>query len=217
MMRPESCYTQAMSTATVTQENRFVTATDWEGYLHFLEAVGEGRTRVTFDGTMVELMTPSNRHEYLKTILGMLLECYLEESGLDFEPGGQTTFKSALKKRGLEPDECYWIRSWREVLGGWDAETGPPPDLAIEVEVSRSVLDRLSIYAALGVGEVWRLDKEGELTLWALRGDQYVKIPESQAIANVPLFALNRFLAQAGQEQPASRLVRDFRSFLREQ
>lgn len=205
-----------MSTATVIQENRFVTATDWEGYLHFLEAVGEGRTRVTFDGTMVELMTPSNRHEYLKSILRMLLESYLEESELDFEPGGNTTFKSALKKRGIEPDECYWIRSWREVLGGWDADTGPPPDLAIEVEVSRSVLDRLSIYATLGVGEVWRLDKDGGLTFWTLRSAQYIEVPESQAVPGIPISALNRFLAGAGQEQPASQIVRDFRNFLRD-
>ena len=206
-----------MSTATATQENRFVTATDWDGYLRFLEAVGEGGTRVTFDGTMVELLTPSNRHEYLKSILRMLLESYLEERELDFEPGGNTTFKSELKKRGLEPDECYWIRSWPEVLGGWDAETGPPPDLAIEVEVSRSVLDRLSIYSALGVGELWRLDKDGELTFWSLQGDHYIEVPESQAVPAAPLSAFNRSLAAAGQEQPASRLVRDFRAFLREQ
>lgn len=30
----------------------------------------------------------------------------------------------------------------------------PPPDLAIEVEISRNMVDKLAVYAALGVPEV---------------------------------------------------------------
>lgn len=85
------------------------------------------------------------------------------------------------------------------------------------MEVSRSVLDRLSIYAALGVAEVWRLDNEGVVTFWSLQGEQYVELSESKAVPGAPRATLNRFLAKAGQEQPASRIVREFRSSLRGQ
>src|SRR5262249_28301372 len=34
----------------------------------------------------------------------------------------------------------------------------PPPDLAIEVEVTHSSMDRMEIYATLGIPGLWRLD-----------------------------------------------------------
>ena len=204
-----------MIVSTAPFENRFVTDTDWDGYNRFLDAVGERRIRVTYDGTMVELITPSRRHEYLKTILSTLLECLMDEWDVDFEPGGNTTFKRVLKKKGLEPDECYWIASWRETLGQWDADTMPAPDLAIEVEVSRSVLDRLSIYAALGVPELWRVGEEGSLSVWCLGDGAYRQCEESPSFPGLPLGLLAEFLGQAG-ELPASRLVKSFRQALRE-
>lgn len=203
-----------MTLATVTSENRFVTATDWDGYNRFLEAVGERRIRVTYDGTMVELMTPSHRHESLKSLLGMLLECLMQEWEIDFEPGGNTTFKAALKKTGLEPDECYWITHCEQLLGGWDPDTDPPPDLAIEVEVSTSVLDRISIYAALGVPELWRVSSEGEISIWKLDREQYVQAQDSLSVPGLPLELLNQHLCQAG-EVVSSRVVRAFRQALR--
>ena len=40
----------------------------------------------------------------------------------------------------------------------------PPPDLVIEVDITRSSLDKLSIYAALRVPEVWRYT-DGEVEI----------------------------------------------------
>jgi Uma2 family endonuclease len=37
-----------------------------------------------------------------------------------------------------------------------DKEATIPPDLAIEVDVSRSSIDKLAICAAIGIPEVWR-------------------------------------------------------------
>ena len=39
-----------------------------------------------------------------------------------------------------------------------DLDVDPPPDLAIEVDISSSSLDKLAIYASLGVPEVWVYD-----------------------------------------------------------
>ena len=195
-------------------ENRFITHTDWEGYNRFLEAVGNRRIRVTYDGTMVELMTPSNRHEHLKLVLRNFLVCYLEERDLEFHSGGSTTFKRALKGQGLEPDDCYWIAAWRQVMGGWDSESGPPPDLAIEVEVSRSVLDRLSIYAALAIPELWRVSEAGVVSIWRLGPDGYMPSPTSSSLPDIPLELINEHLAKVG-EVSELRLLRSFRQALR--
>lgn len=201
---------------TPSAQNRLVTDTDWDGYLRFLNAVGERRIRVTYDGTMVELMTPSGRHEFLKSVLRSLLECLMEERESEYECGGNMTFKSALKKKGLEPDECYWVTSWEQVVGIWDDDDAlPPPDLAIEVEVSASVLDRLSIYASLGVSELWRVSKSGVLTIWHLEGESYRQATDSRQLPNLPLKLLNQSLADA-ESLPQSRVVRAFRKALRE-
>jgi Uma2 family endonuclease len=53
---------------------------------------------------------------------------------------------------------------------GLDLSVDPPPDLVIETEVSRSVLRRLRIYAALGTREIWRWRKSG-LTAYSLSED----------------------------------------------
>jgi Uma2 family endonuclease len=73
-----------------------------------------------------------------------------------------TTYRREDLERGLEPDDCFYLASLPRLLGhrGVDLAHDPPPDLAIEVDVTHSSLDRLGIYAALGVPEVWRFDGE---------------------------------------------------------
>ena len=61
----------------------------------------------------------------------------------------------------MEADNCFYLASFPDPRqGAIDLDVDPPPDLAVEVEISRSALDRMGIYAALGVPEVWRFDGE---------------------------------------------------------
>jgi Uma2 family endonuclease len=71
---------------------------------------------------------------------------------------GSTTYRRRDLERGLEPDECFYIQNAQAVQGKQllDPATDPPPDLVIEIDVTSSSLNRLDIYAALGVFEVWR-------------------------------------------------------------
>src|SRR2546421_12578758 len=68
------------------------------------------------------------------------------------------------------PTPSGWLAGAGRAPGG-ELRTDPPPDLAIEVDVSHSSLDRLGIYAALGVPEVWRLDDD-RLSFYVLGGQQ---------------------------------------------
>jgi Uma2 family endonuclease len=70
-------------------------------------------------------------------------------------------------ERGLESDQCYYfnpdkIATAQAALKRKDNDVAgyPNPDLAIEIDVSPSLVDRPAIYAALGVPEIWRFDGE---------------------------------------------------------
>ncbi len=98
-----------MSVRALPKDNRFVTWTDWQGYSKFLEAIGDRPIRLTYDQGALEIMSPTQEHERIKTILGHLLVTLVDELGLELEAGGSMTFRREDLDRGLEPDECYWI------------------------------------------------------------------------------------------------------------
>src|SRR5581483_7994184 len=95
--------------------------------------------------------------------LGRLAVVLTEELGLPLASGGSTTFRKRERRRGLESDECSWIAHEASVRGKTriNLRIDPPPDLAIEIDISRRSLNRLGIYAVLGVPEIWRLNDQG--------------------------------------------------------
>jgi Uma2 family endonuclease len=103
-------------------------------------------------------MTLSLEHESLVRFFNLLILALTLEFGLPLRGGGSTTFRRRRRRRGLESDECYWIASEPLVRGKEkiDLRRDPPPDLALEIDISYSTLDRMKIYAALCVPEVWR-------------------------------------------------------------
>ena len=132
----------------------------WSTYEALLCDLERSHVRLTYNRGMLELMSPGQPHEHSKRLLGRMVEALTEELVIDIYSAGSTTFRRALKEKGLEPDECYWvaneprIRGKREV----DLDVDPPPDLAIEVEMSSPLLDKLEVYAGLGFPEVWAFD-----------------------------------------------------------
>lgn len=205
-----------MDTLEPAQEQTFVLDTDWEGYLKISDAVGERQIKVTYDRGKLELMTLSYEHESMKGILSSLLEAYLVERHIDYAMGGGMTFRRQDKDRGLEPDECYWLGSWRAMQGvkRFDPLVHPPPDLVLEVDVSRSSIDRIAMLAALGVPEVWRYRRSGQLEVRVqeTRGE-YALVQASRALPGFEPATLLTFLA-AHPDLSISGLVRAFRATL---
>jgi Uma2 family endonuclease len=117
-------------------------------------------TRLTFDRGTLELMTVSFEHEHGSRSLFALILQIATELDIPLEGGGSTTFAREDLDRGIEPDECFYIANAARIQGqkNIDLTIDPPPDLAIEIDVSRSSIDKMAIYAALGVPEFWRLD-----------------------------------------------------------
>lgn len=197
------------------QESRFVISASWQEYLKYLEAVGDRPIRVTFDRGRLELMSPSPAHERAKKLLATLLESLLSDWDIDYEALGSTTFRREDLEKGLEPDECYWFLHAAQArkLVDLDLSRDPAPELVIEVEITSSVLNRLSLFHSMGVAEIWRLTRKGELIAlgWAREG--YEVLPVSAVIVGLPVSAMSRFLKP--RDCPRPQLIREFLTWAR--
>ena len=135
---------------------------DWKTYGRLVAAFEERPgIRLTYDRGALEIM-PLLEHDIDGRFLGRLVIALTEELGLPILCGGSTTLRRQLHQRGIEADECYWIANEPRMRGRrtLNLQRDPPPDLAVEVDVTNSSLNRLDIYATLGVPEIWRLEAD---------------------------------------------------------
>ena len=191
----------------------------WNQYEAMLRIVGERPIRVTYDTGTMELFMPSLGHESDAYLLGRMVDMLTEELEISMMGGGTTTHKRQDLDKGSEPDQCYWFGENAQRIRGkrtLDLDIDPAPDLVIEVDVTRGSLDRLRIFAALGVLEVWRSDGETLQFLHLQTDGSYQAGPISRSFAGLPVFALAQFLEQ-GRTSDTTAWVRSFRAFVREQ
>jgi len=191
----------------------------WEQYVAITDALPDRPgIRTAFDGENLELMTTSSERERVKRILNSLIEIMRLEFNIDLLGGGITTFRSEALKRGLEPDECYWIAHVKDVIGldRWEAGVHPPPDLAIEVDISSKSISRQPIYAKLGVPEIWRYDGQSLTALTLNEDGTYSPIEKSRSFPFLTVAHLQPFV-EASKVESESTVVRNFLDWLREQ
>lgn len=188
----------------------------WQFYEWFSGEMGERPIRITYDRGNMELMSPSFQHETAGTLLGKMVSALAEELNIPIKAGKSTTFRREDLERGLEPDECFYTVNVPIILGRTeiDLSRDPPPDLAIEVDITRSSLDRLGIYAALGVPEIWRFDGHG-LTVHVLRAEGGYEVRErGPSFPMIVPSDLVRFV-QDGTHTDDTTLLRAFRAWVR--
>ena len=77
-----------------------------------------------------------------------------------------------------------------------DLTVDPPPDLAIEIEITQSALQRMSIYAALGVPELWRYDGRILRVMIRHQDGGYRESERSLAFPSVPMDQLADFASR---------------------
>ncbi len=167
-------------------EERFITnGVSWEQYETVLAKLEDSPWyHVTYLEGLLEVMSPSRRHERSKTQIGMFLEAYFQETLTPFWGLGSTTFRNQDKRLGTEPDECYCIGTEKDI-----------PDLAIEVVVTSGGVDKLEVYRRLGVREVW-FWQDNQFQVYCLRQDRYEKVSFSELLPTLDLELLAEYVVK---------------------
>ncbi len=189
-----------MTAATTPAEQRVVLRNvSWEAYERLLRDHAEASSpRFFYDRGTLEIMSPSAKHEQLKDAVTMLIAVIAEEFGLNHRGFGSTTFRREDLARGFEPDACFYFANEPRVRGKEEIDlmTDPPPDLVIEIDITRSSIDKMATFAVLGVPEVWRYDGE-RAQFFSLHGREYVEIAESATLSGLTSKAVEGFLAES--------------------
>lgn len=207
-----------MATVETPREQRFLLRNlDWAQYRALADALGEAHLRLTYDRGNLELMTVSHGHERWSSLLGQFVEVLTEELDMPRQSGGSTTLNREDLDRALEPDQCYYLEHEAAVRDKdeIDLTVDPAPDLTIEVDVSRSSISRINIYAALGVPEVWRLVGEQLHILRLSDNRAYVEVENSPHFPFLGVAELQSFLLRRNTMDETS-LVKAFRQRVRE-
>ena len=190
----------------------------WQTFEILLTEMGEDRvSRLAYDHGTLEIMTPLLPHEHNNRLIHNLIVALAEELNLNLKSVGSLTCKRPDRMRGAEPDSSFYIQNEPLVRNNKeiDLATDPPPDLVVEVDFTSSTLDRLPIYADIGVPELWRYD-EPVIQIYQLFEGQYIPCTVSPTFANLPLTEIPRFLEESLKigEIP---MIRSFRAWVRQQ
>ena len=188
-----------MSVATAEVPGRVVMhGVSWASYEQLLDALQEQQVRVSYDRGRLEIMSPSRLHERIKHLLVLLVAAISRDFGIPVHGFGSATFRRAGLARGVEADEWYYIAAEAAVRGkdDIDLDVDPPPDLAIEIDITSTIDARLPIYSALEVHEIW-VWRAG-IVRFLLRGadGDYTEAETSGAFPFLKSAALTQFLGQ---------------------
>ncbi len=168
----------------------------WDTYKRLLrDHADAGSPRFTYDRGTLEITSPLPEHERFNRALQLLLPVLAGELGIEIYSLGSTTFDREDLQRGFEADSCFYVQNAQRVQGREriDLQVDPPPDLVIEIDITHPSLDKLPIYAQIGVPEVWCFDGE-RLRILVLENDGYADSPRSRALPPVTVQGLTALL-----------------------
>lgn len=170
-------------------------------YVELADARGERSTpRLTFLQGDLEIMSPSRDHEAIGELWGRLVETYAEEKNLSLRATGSWTVRKRKVQRGAEADQSFVI----------PARAAKVPDLVLEVVWTSGVLDKLEVYAGLGVPEVW-VWRDGRIEVHVLRRGRYERASRSALLPDIDLALVAKLLPSRDH----TRATREFRAKLR--
>ena len=145
----------------------------WEGYIAISDAVERPNLRVIYCDGRLTFVTESRKHGWSAECLGYLVVALAQGLGMNWEAAASATFRKEEKRGGVEGDKTFYFGEHARRMKGpkdIDLNIQPPPDLAIEVEVSHSADDAMIVWGRLRVPEVWRFDPIAmECSFWGRR------------------------------------------------
>jgi len=193
-------------------EQGFVLAgIEWDQYVKINDALPDRRgvRMIYIDGSLT-LLTPSLRHERFSEEFDKIVMAVALGSGIEWEVAGQATFRLEAKQAGVEGDRTYFFGANAAIMGGQgdiDLTTQPPPDLAIEVEVTHPADQAIATYARIGVPEVWRYQARRRTLAFLVLGEDGAYRPAARS-RNLPFLTPEDVLDQL-------RLAEEIRVFSR--
>jgi Uma2 family endonuclease len=131
----------------------------YESLLRDVDVAGQ-RVKISYFQGRMTIMSPLPVHETWKRLISWMIEFLALELNIPIRSLGSTTWRRQGASAGREADECYYVQNEPKVGGRLELDLlrDPPPDLALEVDVTHHPLDRDAIYAALRVPELWHYD-----------------------------------------------------------
>ena len=187
-----------MSTVSTLAEHRvLIDGVSWQTYSALVDESEHASGRMSYDEGTLEIMCPAMPHESSKSLIGRMIERFTEIRRIDIRSSASTTFRRTDLKRGFEADESYYIQNAEMVRGKReiDLSNDPPPDLVIEVEITRSALNKLQMFASMGIPEVWPYDGK-ILSIGCLLSDGYSESEVSLVLPGFPVALASELLSQ---------------------
>jgi Uma2 family endonuclease len=202
--------------APATGESVVLHGVSWKLYRKLRNMSENRNIRMTYDRGELEIMSPSAEHEGIATLIGNLVTMWCMELQIPFRSCRNVTIRRSLLERGFEPDNCYYIQHEPQM---WNKKkisfkTDPPPDLAVEVEVTRKLLDKMAIYASFRVPELWAW-RGGQLKVYALSTEgEYLPRETSICFPNFPIAKVEEIVRKLCEAHEAD-LILSFRDWVR--
>ena len=201
----------------LSSERMLLNNISWKQYEQMVDLFAENRLFMTYDDGQLELRRPLREHERASEFLNYIIAFMAHYLKIRMESLGSTTFKSSHAEKGLEPDKCFYINNIDLMLSKkkLDLSVDPPPDLAIEIEITSSLIPRIPIYLQLGIPELWRYDGEA-LTIEILRDGKYVTSKQSPAFPKLTSALLLKWM-KLGESKGYSPMLHAVEAWCRKQ
>ncbi len=192
---------------------RFRTWQDYEALLARRE--DRAGLRIRYDGQTQELriMSPLPRHAKEADLLADFVKALLRYEGKDWDAFTPVTLKR-INQQGIEPDYCFYIDNRDRILGKEriDLETDPPPDLAIEIDLTCTT--QPENYRAIAPLELW-VYRQSELSIYQFDSHGYRESSTSRWFPHFDLKMLIPYYCDRGWNVGSSVALREFETALR--
>jgi Uma2 family endonuclease len=173
-----------------------ISGVTWAEFEALLQELGNHRrARIAYSHNTLEIRVPRPDHEVPTDLISDIVKTILRLTRTRYQPFGSTTFKQQ-DLAGVEPDACFYIQNYAQMIGRRHlAPTDPPPDLAIETDVTSETA--IAAYLAIAVPEVWIYANAG-LMIYLLQNGDYVPSSTSQIFPQFPIMEwVNRAVERA--------------------
>jgi len=195
-------------------EEKLITLTGikWLTFKAIMSDVGDGRAwRIAYAEGVLEIRMPLTEHEEPKGMIESFVQAFADALDIEVRKLGALTLEREDLARAIEPDTCFYIQNESVVRGkSINLPADPPPDLVVESDYTSSSLNKFSIYASLGVPEIWRYRNQSLLVYQLVEGN-YEQRENSLAFPFLPIAEIPGLIEQSKAigQRAAVRLFRD--------